>query len=66
MTDQTLQEQDYEDDDWIECWHCGGDGVSHHDCGEDTCCCLAPEDNVRCDICFGKGGWHQDEKGDSS
>ena len=43
--------------DWTECWQCGGEGVTHHDCGEDTCCCLNPEDNVRCDICYGKGGW---------
>lgn len=39
------------------CYQCGGEGVTHHDCGEDTCCCLYPEDNVRCDICHGEGGW---------
>jgi hypothetical protein len=39
------------------CWNCGGEGYSGHDCGEDCCCCLHPEDNVRCDICNGKGGW---------
>lgn len=22
-----------------------------------VCCCLHPEDNVRCDICRGKGGY---------
>lgn len=43
--------------DWCECWKCGGEGVDGHDCGEDCCCCLYPEDNVRCDICNGKGGW---------
>jgi len=37
-----------------DCWNCV-DGFSHHDCGEDTCCCLNPEYNVRCDICDGKG-----------
>ncbi|MDZ4344451.1 MAG: hypothetical protein U1E51_18675 [Candidatus Binatia bacterium] len=42
---------------WCECWQCGGEGVAGHDCGEDCCCCLNPEDNVRCDICQGKGGW---------
>ena len=43
--------------DYVECWNCGGEGYSHHDCGEDCCCCLSPYDNVRCDICDGKGGW---------
>jgi hypothetical protein len=49
----------YDEDfvDYVECWSCGGAGFSHHDCGEDTCCCLHPEDNVVCDICDGKGGW---------
>ena len=42
---------------WYDCEHCGGTGFSHHDCGEDSCCCLYPEDNVRCDICEGEGGW---------
>lgn len=41
---------------WCECWNCE-DGYSGHDCGEDVCCCLHPEDNQRCDICNGKGGW---------
>lgn len=41
---------------WCECWNCE-DGYSGHDCGEDVCCCLYPEDNERCDICRGKGGW---------
>lgn len=39
------------------CWNCGGEGLSDHDCGEDCCCCLHPENNVTCDICEGKGGW---------
>lgn len=43
--------------DWVECWNCGGEGYSYHDCGEDCCCCLNPEDNVICDICDGAGGW---------
>lgn len=42
---------------WVECENCGGEGVSGHDCGEDCCCCEDPEDNIRCDICKGKGGW---------
>lgn len=44
------------DVEWVACGNCD-EGFSHHDCGEDTCCCLYPEDNVRCDICFGHGGW---------
>ena len=44
---------------WVECWNCGGTGYSHHDCGEDCCCCLHPEDNVICDVCWGKGGWQE-------
>lgn len=31
------------------------DGYSHHDCGEDCCCCLDPEPNVVCDECDGNG-----------
>ena len=38
-----------------DCWDCGGEGVTHHDCGEDTCCCLYPEPNVECEICEGTG-----------
>lgn len=62
-----MTEQEYFDDldasygvigEWRECWKCGGEGMSEHDCGEDTCCCFMPEDNVRCDICNGDGGWY--------
>lgn len=42
---------------WQECWNCR-EGYSHHDCGEDTCNCLVPELNVKCDICNGNGGWY--------
>ena len=41
---------------WRDCWNCE-EGFSDHDCGEDCCCCLYPEPNVRCDICRGKGGF---------
>lgn len=63
MTDVLDPEHEPFDDglvgDWIDCWNCGGEGYSHHDCGEDCCACLEPEDNVRCDICHGKGGWER-------
>ena len=42
---------------WTECEACGGEGVDGHDCGEDCCCCLMPEDNVPCQYCRGIGGW---------
>ena len=38
-----------------DCGSCGGEGVSGHDCGEDSCCCEDPEDNVPCDACGGRG-----------
>ena len=41
---------------WFECDSCN-DGHSHHDCGEDTCICLEPTDNVVCTDCNGKAGW---------
>lgn len=44
--------------DWRDCYNCE-EGYSYHDCGEDCCCCLDPEPNVRCDICHGKEGWYQ-------
>ena len=47
---------DYETE-WTTCWDCGGSGYTHHNCGEDSCCCLYPEDNVTCDTCNGEGGW---------
>ena len=42
---------------WVTCDTCGGEGVDGHDCGDDTCCCLYPEENIVCDICDGEGGW---------
>ena len=42
---------------WVDCDNCE-DGYSHHDCGEDTCCCLNPVNNVECDVCDGEGGWY--------
>lgn len=39
-----------------ECWKCGGSGslTDTCTCGDDTCCCLEPEEEI-CDICNGKG-----------
>jgi hypothetical protein len=34
------------------------DGFDGHDCGEDCCCCLHPEDNVECQYCRGTGVRH--------
>lgn len=45
-----------ESEEWVDCYNCI-DGYSHHDCGEDVCCCLNPKDNVICDVCDGDGGW---------
>lgn len=45
------------DMDWRDCERCC-DGFVGHDCGEDTCCCADPEDNVVCDICDGEEGWY--------
>lgn len=42
---------------WLDCSYCDENGMSHHDCGEDCCCCLNPEDDVPCDLCNGNGGW---------
>lgn len=41
---------------YSECEACGGEGVSGHECGEDTCCCADPRENVECDGCGGEGG----------
>ena len=38
------------------CYACD-DGFDGHDCGEDCCPCLYPEENVVCQIC--EGGWHR-------
>lgn len=44
---------------WEDCHECGGEGVSRHDCGDDTCCCLYPDDDEPCDTCGGHGGWYR-------
>lgn len=40
---------------WEFCPCCGGDGAQGHDCGEDSCCCIQPEENMPCQNCFGTG-----------
>src|ERR1700719_2468023 len=42
--------------DYERCDQCE-DGYDGHDCGEDCCCCLHPEENVVCQICRGYSGW---------
>jgi hypothetical protein len=41
---------------WEDCEYCC-DGYAGHDCGEDSCCCEFPDDNVLCDVCRGDAGW---------
>ena len=45
-----------EEKQWVECSYCDEYGCSSHDCGEDTCNCLNPENNVNCDACGGDSG----------
>jgi hypothetical protein len=45
--------------DWVDCWSCGGSGFTDHDCGDDTCMCLDPEDYTECEVCRGDGGWRK-------
>lgn len=45
--------------DFDDCEVCNGEGVDGHDCGEDCCCCLYPEDNVPCSYCHGYGSYPQ-------
>jgi hypothetical protein len=42
---------------WEHCDRCD-DGYDGHECGDDCCACLHPEENVICDVCNGKGGWY--------
>jgi len=41
------------------CEACMGQGVDGHGCGDDTCCCLDPVDNLTCGVCNGEGGWNE-------
>jgi hypothetical protein len=59
-TEQTIDDTEWEP--WETCWDCAGDGYIGHDCGEDCCACLHPEDNVMCSTCDGEGGWPEVQK----
>lgn len=41
---------------WVHCDQCE-DGYDGHDCGEDCCACACPEENLVCQVCYGKCGW---------
>lgn len=53
------ERRESEMEEWESCDACGGDGVMGHDCGEDTCCCRHPIENVKCQTCDGAGGWER-------
>lgn len=55
---RTWWDDDEPDGLWESCEQCGGDGYWGHDCGEDCCPCLDPEENLRCNNCDGTGGWY--------
>lgn len=61
MEEREICDKHGREKEWADCWNCDTDagtyGFSSHDCGDDTCCCLFPEPNVRCDICNGEGGY---------
>jgi hypothetical protein len=42
--------------DYFDCWDCGGECYTHHDCGEDCCMCADPDElNVPCYTCGATG-----------
>ena len=50
---------DDDDDEWVECWQCVGEGRVES-CMEDTCVCVDPPCcTSTCDICKGAGGWER-------
>lgn len=61
MSEREFCDKHQREKEWVDCWNCdtetGNYGFSYHDCGDDTCCCLFPEANMRCDICKGAGGY---------
>lgn len=42
-------------DEMEDCPNCEGTGYSDHECGEDCCMCVDPQNNVVCDWCGGRG-----------
>jgi hypothetical protein len=58
VVDETVCRTCHSQQMWEQCTNCE-DGYSDHDCGEDTCCCLNPWPNMRCDICDGRQGWYR-------
>ncbi len=44
----------------ISCPDCDGTGYDGHDCQEDTCCCLNPEENIPCQECEGLGYYKEE------
>lgn len=56
LTDGKMCEEHGEEMIWARCGNCE-EGCTGHDCGEDCCACLYPENNVPCDICEGEGGF---------
>ena len=56
MTEDTDCETCGSEKEHVTCWDCGGEG-GYHDCMDDCCCCLDPEDNRDCATCHGEGGY---------
>jgi hypothetical protein len=55
VPDGAIAENESVEGESFECWDCHGEG-GYHDCGEDCCMCLDPEDITRdCPTCGGKG-----------
>lgn len=47
---------DLTEDEFEECYECGGEGFVLRDCDEDTCCCAEPEASHGFKICPMCGG----------
>ena len=52
-----MQKCEHNTKSWIECLKCDSQGYTHHECGDDTCACKYPSNNIVCDICDEKTGW---------
>lgn len=53
----------HEDDDWVECWNCSGEGGFEDECecttAADQCFCETSTPR-KCPECKGMGGWTED------